>query len=278
MRHAAVLSALALVAAPGLRAQDWRTLDVSRQLHDTAAMTVRVEYGAGHLVVRPASPALLYQMEMRYDADRTDPLYEYRADTHTLRVGIEHHNYHFAGDEKGGDLRLGLARNVPVDLSMELGAVEADLDLSGLSLERMHLEIGASETSVRFDTLNRSRMKSLDMNVGAASVHVEHLGNANTPDVQVKVGVGSADLDFSGDWSGDMELSTQVALGSVTLRVPRDVGVRIDVQRFLSNFDAEGMVRRGDAYYSENWSTASRRLRVHAQATLGGLELDRTGR
>jgi hypothetical protein len=273
----ALACCLAAGASP-LAAQDWRTLDVSRQVHDTASLTVHVSYAAGRMAIHPAPTSLLYQVQMRYDADRTEPLYEYRAASHTLRLGIERHTVRFASEEKAGDLQLALARDVPLDLSMELGAVEADVDLSGLMVERLHLEIGASETTVRFDTLNRAHMRSLDMNVGAASVHAERLGNANTQDMQVKIGVGSADLDFGGDWKGEIELSTQVALGSVTLRVPRDVGIRIDLQRFLSSLDAEGMVRRGDAYYSENWDTASRRLRIHAQATLGGFELDRTAR
>ena len=39
-----------------------------------------------------------------------------------------------------------------------------------------------------------------------------------------------------------------MALGEVTLRLPRQVGVRITLDKFLSSFDPQGLVRRGTSY------------------------------
>jgi hypothetical protein len=270
-----ILPALAIGAAR-TEAQEWRTLDVSRQLHDTSALQVRITYGAGRMALHPAATPVLYQMQMRYDAERTEPLYDYQLAAHTLRVGIQKHTTTYHGDEKGGDMQLALAKTVPLDMSMELGAVQADIDLSGLTVERLKMDIGASETTIRFDTLNRTRMRALDLNIGAASVRAVRMGNANVRDITAKIGVGSLDLDLGGDWTGEMDLTTEVALGSVTVHVPRDVGVRLEVEKFLASIDTEGMTKRGDTYYSDNWDSAKRRVRIRAHATLGGFELDRS--
>jgi predicted membrane protein len=85
------------------------------------------------------------------------------------------------------------------------------------------------------------------------------------------------DLDFGGTWSGDMDGTVKVALGSVTVHVPRDVGLRLDVQRFAASFDADSLVKRDGAYYSDNWDSARYHLRLNIKTTFGGITLDRFG-
>ena len=67
-----------------------------------------------------------------------------------------------------------------------------------------------------------------------------HLANANADLIRVRGGVGSVDLDFGGTWTRDLEVSTRLAIGSLTLRVPDDVGLRLDVRRVAASFDHEG--------------------------------------
>ena len=101
------------------------------------------------------------------------------------------------------------------------------------------------------------------------------MGNANAESVHVQGGVGSVDLDFGGQWSRDMTVDVDLTLGKLTLHVPRDVGVRLEVQKFLASFDQQGLQKRDDAYFSENWDRAKYHLRLRAQTTFGGIELER---
>ena len=271
--------ALAAQAAPlGAQQRELRSLDVSRQLHDSTALRVEVRYGAGTLGVRAATTPVLYRMQLSYPADRAEPVYAYYPTTHTLRVGVERQSSRVPSGDRNGELRLDLARAVPMDLSLELGAVEADLDLSGLRVDQLHVESGASEARLRFGTPNTDRMRALDLRVGAAGLRALGLGNANAGEVRVQAGVGDVDLDFGGAWQQDMALSVQVALGDVKLHVPRDVGVRLEVQRLFASLDVGDLVKRGDAYYSENWDHATRRLRVTSKTTFGKLRVDRDTR
>jgi len=275
-----LLLASAILSAAGSRAgaqDNLRTLEISRQLHDSGGLEVRVQYGLGRLDLRAADARTLYQLNLRYDAERAEPLHDFDQSARTLRIGLRKQSMSIPGETKANDMRLDLARGVPLDLSLDFGAVEADLDLSGLTIERMRVQSGASDATLRFDTLNPGRMRALELHGGAAHLKALRLANANADNISVQAGVGSVELDFGGQWSQDIDLDVQVALGDVRVRVPREVGVRVEASKFLAGLDLHGLQKRGGAYYSENYDSAPYKLRVRTQTTLGSFELTRRG-
>jgi hypothetical protein len=281
MHLSRLVPALAVLSTPlyALPAQTWRTVESTRELRDSVQHTVRVQYGAGRIDVGSTNAPVLYTMTLRYDESTTTPVHRYDADARALTLGIEggdspRFNRNM-GDKSKGEMRLALSRAVPIDLGLELGATKASLDLGGLNLLGLRLDSGASETVLDFSTPNLARMRSLEVDVGAASFEARNLGNANASLIHVEGGVGSVDLDFGGQWSQDVAVDADLALGKLTIRVPRDVGVRVEVEKFLASFDAQGLVKRGNAYYTDNWDRAKYHLRLRAQTTFGGIELDR---
>ena len=270
----------ACVATSAAAAQSWRTLDVARQLTDSGAASVQVLYGTGTIGVRATSSPLLYHMQLRYDGTRTQPRHAFDAAARKLQIGVQKSEMRFTGrnDNDAGHLQLELSRVTPLDLSLDLGAVEADLDLTGLRLSRLHVESGASDAKLRFDSLNATKMSVLDISLGAASFRGDRLANANTQDIRVDAGVGNVELDLSGQWTQDIELRVEVTLGVVTIHVPSDVGVRVSLEKTLAGFDHEGLVERDGAWLSRNWDSAPHKLRVTAETVFGKLKIDKTGR
>lgn len=273
------LLASAFIASP-LAAQSWRTLDVARQLTDSAPTSVHVVYGTGTFGVRGTSNPLLYHMQLRYDGTRAQPRHTYDATARKLQIGVQKSEMRFTGrkDSEAGHLQLELSRTTPLDLDLDLGAVEADLDLTGLRLSRVHLESGASDAKLRFDSLNAMPMSVLDISLGAASFRGDRLANANAKDIRVDAGVGSVELDLSGQWTQDIDLHVEVTLGLVTLHVPSDVGVRVSFKKVAASFEHEGLVQRDGAWVSRNWDSAPHKLRVTAETVFGQLTIDKTGR
>ena len=268
--------ACAMVQSSVLAAQQWRTLDASRQLRDTGAHEVRVRYGAGRLQLRPTSDPVLYSMSLRYDEDNGRPIHEYDTLRHRLTVGLTNQSFRLARHSRESmksDLRLDLSPKVPVDLELDVGAAQADIDLGGLAVRDARIRIGASSSGLDFSAPNKAHLRSLDIDVGAASFLGRNLGNANASEMQIRSGVGSVTLDFSGEWTEDMSLDADVALGRLEIRVPSNVGVRVDLHRVLASFDRHGLVKRGNAYYSENWETARHKLRIRAATTFGAVEV-----
>lgn len=278
-----VIALAAPLFAAGAQSEPrWRSLDVSRQLRDTAPQRIKVQYGAGRVDVRGTDAALLYDMHLRYDEQRAAPLHRYDPEQRAALLGLEPRTANArvasGGRTESGDLRLLLPRAVPLDLDLEFGGAEATLDLGGLALQSVRLECGATDATLNFTAPNRAHMRELVVDVGAASFTALRLGNANADNIRVRGGMGAVDLDFSGSWQRDLSVVTRVGIGKTTLRVPEDVGVRLEIQRVAAGFDHEGMVKRGDAWYSRNWDTARRKLRIRAETVFGALELERSTR
>ena len=266
-------AALALTFTGAAEAQDWRTVTSFRQRAEESRMDVHVRYGAGRLLIGP-SPAgsELYRVGLRYDSDVFDPITEYSSGR--LEVGVEGTGRSIKlRNSDAGELDLRLSPDVPLDLDLEFGAVEADLELGGLRIARLEIETGASETEVRFSRPNGTECERLAISMGAAALEVEGLGHANCAAIDVDGGVGDITLDFSGDWLRSMEADITMALGSLTLIVPSDVGVRVERETFLTGFDGSRFGKRDGVLYSENWESARHRLSIDMSGAFGSINV-----
>ena len=152
-------------------------------------------------------------------------------------------------------------------------AVRADLDLGGLSLNSLELMTGASESRIDVSAPNPLRMRRARLDVGAADFEARRLGNLNAEELELNAGVGSVVLDLSGELAQDMDVSVNIGLGSLELRIPEGVGVRIEKESFLASLDTDGMVKRGDAYYSSNWDDADRRIEIDVHTAFGSVDV-----
>jgi hypothetical protein len=283
-RPALALAAAVLIVAPlSLQAQDspvWRTVDIARQLRDSQPQRIRVQYGAGRVEVRGSAEPLLYNMHLRYDQRRAAPVHRYDAAARSAVLGLETPDgaQRFGDRDDSGELRLVLPTTAPLDLDLQLGGTESRLDLGGIALRSLRLECGATDANVVFSQPNRAHMSDLTIDVGAADLLALHLANANTDQIRVHGGVGVVDLEFGGTWTRDLTVDAKLAVGNLILRVPSDIGIRLDIDRLLAGFEHEGMVKRDGAWYSTNYEQAPHKLTVHAKTFFGQIELQRGSR
>lgn len=271
-----VLAAAVASAAwlPGVAAgQSWRTVTMSRQIDGEKNLNVRVTYGAGRFRMGAAADGLLYRMQLRYDEDTFRPQADYEGDR--LRLGVDQmgNSVHLGKNHSGGEMNLDLARDVPMDLDLQLGAVRADLDLGGLSLTHLELSTGASESTVDISEPNPVTMEKAKLSVGAADFEARHLGNLNANHIEVSAGVGEVTLWFNGNWQRDADVKLDMGLGSLELRFPEGLGVRLHKDSFLTSLDSEGLVKRGDRYYSPDWDTAKRKIDIDLNAAFGSVKV-----
>lgn len=283
MRLTHVLTALATLM-PGLASAQsaplWRNVDISRQLRDTLPQRIRVQYAAGRVDVRGTSDPVLYSMHLRYDEARSVPLHRHDADQRSTSLGLESRGggLRNSSSSASGELRLTLPRSVPLDLDLEFGGTQSTLDLGEMSLQSLRLDCGATDAMLLFSRPNRVRMRDLEVNVGAVDFTARQLANANADQIRVRGGVGTVDLDFSGSWTHDLSVTTRLLLGKLTLHIPPDVGVRVEVQRVAASFEHSGLVKRDDAWYSPNYESAPFKLKVRAETLFGGIEIQHSSR
>src|SRR5256885_7643079 len=117
------------------------------------------------------------------------------------------------------------------------------------------------------------------MHAGAAAFTASGLGNARCERIELKGGVGALTLDFGGAWDGDVDThaSVEMGLGQLKLRVPRELGVAIHVEKFLASVDAADFVKRGSTYYSRNYESAGKKLEIDVNAALGDIKVEWIG-
>jgi len=273
---AAALAVPALVAlAPTpARAQSWRTVTISRQISGEDALQVEVRYGAGRFTIRPIDEGVLYRMHLRYDEDIFEPVAEY--DGHRVTLGVRNPggSVKLRGKHSGGRMELALGKGVAMDLDLKFGAVRGDIDLGGLSLTGLRLSTGASEARLDVSEPNAERMDRASFEVGAADFKAMRLGNLNADHIDVDAGVGSVELSFTGSWQGKTSVSIDMGLGSLTLRFPEGLGVRIKKGGFLATLDSQGLVKRGSAYYSLGWDDAAQRVSIDLNAAFGSVSVE----
>lgn len=270
---AAGLGLAALTTAAALGAQELETFTASRQVGRDQSLRVEVAYGAGRFTVGAAPPGTLYRMQLRYDEDVFTPVAEYEPGRLRLGVDSRKRGRIRVGKEESGELQVNLARTVPMDLTLDFGAGRANVDLGGLSLTGLDVHTGAAEARIDVSQPNPSGMEKAEIQVGAADFTARRLGNLNAKRIEVNAGVGDVHLDLTGAWREDGNVSINLGLGSLELRFPRGVGVKLHQKTFLTALDAEGLVKRGDDYYSVDWEKASRRITVDVQAAFGSVDI-----
>ncbi|MFW6039857.1 MAG: hypothetical protein ACOC9N_02135 [Gemmatimonadota bacterium] len=280
-----VAFAIALLTAAGpLAAQsaEWYEMSSRRQTDGIERLEADIEYAVGRLEVEPVDADLLYQLDLRYDARRFEPIRRWSADEGTghLRLRFDTDDDGFDmddfddvhGDELGG-LTLGLSRDVPTRLSLGVMAAEARLQLGGVALERFVFRTGASEASIDFDAVNPVRIDRLELAAGAADFRASDLGNARFDRLEFVGAVGDVRLDFGGEWEGNAEAEISMGLGSLKLTFPRDLGVQIDKRGILTSFDSVGFDEVDGAYRTPNWDSASSRLDLSIRAGFGDIDV-----
>ncbi|HJR50609.1 MAG TPA: LiaF domain-containing protein [Gemmatimonadales bacterium] len=278
MRRVA-LAVLALVAgATSASAQSMRSFATFRQLHGETRLHATLDYRAGGLRITPGRAGELYRMDASYDEDRYSPTSTYDAASGTVTLGLQP-----AGE--GGlrvvstrqlrqDATVAFAPSVDLDLDLALGAVQADIELGGLSLSELTMEAGASQAVVRFSEPNLSRCRAAEITTGAAELTVLGLGNSRCDRFALEGGMGRITLDFAGAWTSSSAAEIKMAVGELTLRLPRKVGVRLTLDRFLASFDPAGLIRTGNAFRSPGYDQADRKLNIDVTTAVGGVKVE----
>jgi predicted membrane protein len=100
------------------------------------------------------------------------------------------------------------------------------------------------------------------------------LGNSRCDEIEFEGGMGKVTLDFSGTWTSSARVQVKMAVGELTLRLPRKVGVRIVVDKFLSRLAQAGLVLRGNELVSPNYDQSQRKLDLELTTAMGGVNVE----
>jgi hypothetical protein len=157
-------------------------------LDGASTASVRVKHGAGRLAIRstPAPESLVDgtftgNVQLRVDrrGDHADVVVEGR----------------WTGpwdwDRRGFDWAIGLTRAIPVRLTVDAGANQADIDLSDLTIPELVMNTGASDTSIVMPSRGTT---DASVRCGAAKVRIR-IPAATAARISVRAGLMGVDVD-----------------------------------------------------------------------------------
>jgi hypothetical protein len=152
------------------------------------------------------------------------------------------------GDEDVNTWELRMNRTLPTDLLLTLGAGKSNINLEGVNLTSLYLKLGAGEFHV---------------NVSGSSV----------PKLQIHAGVGQVFLNLGGEWKNDLIAQINGGIGELTIYVPEQVGVFVQVSGVLGEIDAPGFHREGHTYMNEAFAKPGPVLKIQINAGIGQINL-----
>ena len=244
------------------------------RLEGAEQVEVTVQFAGGTLDVDGGSDDL-FDGEFVYNLDDLEPTVEYDVKGKKGELLVRHKEDTIRWDlstEVRNEWQIRFSNDIPLDLSLQVGASTGSLDLGGMRLTRLRLDAGAADMTVRFGEANPERLESLSVRSGAARLSLLELGNANLEDLEFDGGLGSYTLDFTGEWQHSAQVHIQAGASQVTLNVPQDIGVRI-CPGDLRSGDYDGLSKQGDCYVNNLYEQADIQLEIDLDLGLGHLQV-----
>ena len=242
-------------------------------LADAESVTVEIFFGAGELEIEAGNSGDLFSGHFRYNVEQLEPEVTYEDGVLSIRQGDIGEDWGIPTGNVRNEWELEFSPEIPLELDLDIGAGGGELDLTGLQLAALNMDMGAGDFEVRFGEPNQAEMSDLTLDTGASKLEVRGIGHANPGRVEVQGGVGDITLDFTGAWSHSADVQVTAGVGSITLRLPDDVGVWVEVEGGLSSVSTSGLEREGDAYVNDAFGKVETELRIQVTTGVGAVSL-----
>ena len=197
---------------------------------------VRLDVSLTRLRVEPGPPGSQIRLEGDFEAGRfelSETLEERDDGSWSYRLGFQPKRGFLgilmgAGNNPKNDLTLYIPRGVPLDLVGDIGVGESELELGGLFLRNVRLDVSTGDHDVFFSEPLEHAMEDFRLDGAAGLLRVGSLGNASPLTAVIDHSVGDAIVDLTGAWTGDASIVVDSSVGQVRVTVPEDVHVDLD--------------------------------------------------
>ena len=171
------------------------------------------------------------------------------------------------------DLSVGKARSFSLRISA--GAGVDSFDLGGIPLERIEVRHGAGDLQIDFSEPNPQRLALFKLSVGAGTVELRRLGNANFDEMEIEGGAGTFRLDFDGDFRRAGRVRIKPSIATLELRIPRSLSAEVRSDGIMSRPLADSGFESEVDRYRTRVAASGRPLMwtVHSSIAMGTVRL-----
>jgi hypothetical protein len=241
------------------------------ELEGAESVRVHLQGGLGDLALEGGAPDL-FNGEFRYNMEQLVVAVDYSVSGDEGILTIQPESDRVTSIPTGdvvSEWDMQFAENVPLEMDVNLGLGDSDLDFSALTLSDLEISSGAGDVTVN---VGRQTLERFDFNAGLGRVELV-LPGGSVQRLDFEAGAGDVEIDLSGNWETDLDASIERGLGNLTLTLPEDVGVRVAVESGLGEVEADGFTIDGDAYVNEAYDGPGAQLAIDVGGGLGNVRL-----
>lgn len=259
---------------------DMVSINQSQPLGTEKSLKSTIRFDIGSLEISGAKEdGDLYSLDLEYDKASYEPDIDYDSalggEEGRLRFSLEGtHHMGIRKERHNNRLRIAFNESIPLKLRVSAGVGDARLSLSGIRLAQMNFESGMGGAKILAYEPNPIQCEYIQLKNGIGSIEAVGLGNLDFREFEFEGGVGGADLDFTGEWKQNAKMRITVGVGGVNVRIPREIGVRVDAEKhLLSGVHLEGFNQRDSVYYSQNYNETDIRISIQVTTGIGGFKI-----
>jgi N-terminal domain of toast_rack, DUF2154/Domain of unknown function (DUF5668) len=159
-------------------------------------------------------------------------------------------DYQVSGDQ--GELKITAQdENTTHTHIVGVGGDDSDWNLQfggGVPLE-LKIEMGAGQSDLRLNGMD-----------------VSHL--------DVEMGAGELNLDLTGERKSSLSGKIEGGAGTATIRLPKDIGVRVQASGGIGSVTAQGLKRDGDTYTNDAYGKTPASIDMSVEGGVGQIRLE----
>jgi hypothetical protein len=110
----------------------------------------------------------------------------------------------------------------------------------------------------------------LDMGAGTSDLQ---LADLSLTGLDINLGASESTIDLSGDWARDLDVAIDAGAADITVRLPKEIGVRVEVEAGPTVVNAPGLTKDGNVYTNAAYGVSDVTLQIDLQAGIGAINL-----
>lgn len=174
------------------------------------------------------------------------------------------------GNNARNRVEITVPRGHPIRIVGEIGMGESKIDLGGLWVREVDLELGAGDHFLDFREPLPFPMESFRLDSSMGGVEVRSLGQASPSQVVLKHGMGDLFVDLQGPWRNDSVVKARFSMGQCRIWMPENA--RVEISRSTM---AMGEVRADDVPDPDSLPPGAPTIRIEAEGSMGELRIER---
>ena len=169
-----------------------------------------------------------------------------------------------------GEFRFGEERAPDIAYRVENGVGWLAIEQGGGSFFDLDVDEDPNEWALALNPTVPTRL-AITVDVGEIDLELDGL---QLTGLDLTTNVASTTLDFGGTWEQDLQAQMRGDLGEWTLRLPREVGVRVAIDSELVTIDAGEFSETNGVYVNEAYGTAAVTLDIAIEQDIGDITLE----